>query len=424
MSLLRTLDLVDIQKPADQTEQKGIEKTPEAAAVSGVIGGQQNQYVHTKANAVAHAHDQTLSEPDLIAMEEGETIAQYNARVAQIQANRFGFFDSENDKKQVFEKPAKQAIEPMPALSSTVNEGPYNSTVKLNVQITNVPEVSEGVKPEEALEYLDQAFEAGAQAGKPVEQWMTTPNAVNDALVGIGPTLDNAINYFANNFSEKVYRDTQSILGRAGDSLDRTFAYPHSPTERAHIAGNLMPMFFFEGNTKKPIRPETVQQLGLEGMSESELAALAIRKAPSELVEYKMPELPAELNTLEYQQATPELLEAMSKKGRTFSIATEGSDDLRRLHQAGAQGSALGDHITLMENPRKITALEEFLHGTQRRLPTFAEVPDQIAEVHVKDFMMRHARLLGLDQNDLEALEWLKRDAIEKADIAGYTWLE
>lgn len=52
------------------------------------------------------------------------------------------------------------------------------------------------------------------------------------------------------------------------------------------------------------------------------------------------------------------------------------------------------------------------------------EIPDQIAEIHVKDFMIRHARLLGLDQNDLKALDLLKKDAIEKADNAGFTWKE
>ncbi|MBP6745268.1 hypothetical protein KA344_08530 [bacterium] len=142
------------------------------------------------------------------------------------------------------------------------------------------------------------------------------------------------------------------------------------------------------------------------------------------VAEFNMPELPPELKELQYQKTTSELLAAMGRKGRTFSIAREGSEDLRRLEQAGAQGGALGDHITIRENARKITALEEFLHGTQRRLRSFDDIPDQIAEVHVKDFMIRHARMLGLDRNDLKALDWLKSDAVEKADKAGFTWKE
>lgn len=114
----------------------------------------------------------------------------------------------------------------------------------------------------------------------------------------------------------------------------------------------------------------------------------------------------------------------MERKGRTFSIATQGSEDLRRLEAMNAQGGAIGDHITLRENARKITALEEFLHGTQRRLASFDDIPDSIAEVHVKDFMLRHARMLGLNENDLKALEWLKSNAIEKASKNGFTWKE
>ncbi len=416
--------MAEVQKRADHTEQEAIQKTPEEAAVSGVVAAKPNQDVFGEAKTAAHANDRTLSEPELIAMNEGESLAEYKARVAQIQANRFGFFDTEADNAKVFEKSAKQAVEPPPSLSPILNEAPYNSSVTLNVQITNVPEVSEPLKPEELLQYADATFEAGAQAVRPIENYMAQPNAVTDSLLQIGPALDTAVNYYANASADKVIQDAQTLITTAGAAVAAALDHPLTPDERAKAAGTIMPMFFFEGDTSEPIRPETIKQLGLEGLTETELAALAIRKTIPELVEFKMPEFPPELNTLEFQQATADLLKAMERKGRTFSIATEGSEDLRRLQQAGAQGGALGDHITLMENPRKITALEEFLHGTQRRLPSFAEVPDQIAEVHVKNFMMRHAKLLGLDQNDLEALEWLKKDAIEKADRAGYTWLE
>lgn len=140
--------------------------------------------------------------------------------------------------------------------------------------------------------------------------------------------------------------------------------------------------------------------------------------------EFNMPELPPELRHLDYQRATPELLDAMSRKGRTFSFATEGSDDLRRLQLANAQGAAMGDHITLKPNARKITALEEFLHGTQTKLGFGDDIPREIAEIHVKDFMIRHSKLLGLDQNDLKAIKWLKDDAIETARRVGFIWKE
>lgn len=419
--------MTEIQKTAEQTEQNRLQKIPEAAAASGVIDGQQNQEVHALANAAAHANDKTLSEPDLIAMEEGETIAQYKARVAQIQANRFGFFDSEKDCKQVFEKAAKQAIEPIPPLSPTLNDAPYNSTVKLNVQITNVPEVSEGVKPEETLQHLNQAFEVGAQTVRPIKQWMATSNAVNETLGSIGPYLGNTVTYFSNTRSQHVSRDLQTALGQVGETIDNTLSNPHGPKERARTAGNLIPFFFFEGNANEPVHPGTVKQFELESMSEAELLSLGIRRAGKETFDLHMPELPPELRNLDYQLASPEILEAMAAKGRTIVIATEGSEDLLRLERAGAQGSAFGSMITIKPNARKITALEEFLHGTQEKLGFFtreADIPFEISEVHVKDFMIRHARLLGLESNDLKALQWLKEDAIERAQRAGFIWKE
>lgn len=277
----------EIQKPADQAEERSVQTTSETAAVSGVIGGQQNQDIHMQASAVSHANDTTLSEPDMIAMKEHETPEEYRARVAQIQENRFGFFDSETEAKQasaqsvatktkIFEHPAKQGLEPIPPVSSVLNELPYGSTVKLNVQITNVPEVSESIKPQELLHYADVAFEAGAQAVKPVEKYMTQPNAVSDSLVGIGPVLDNTVNYYANTAAEQVGRDIKTALGFAGETLENALSHALMPEERAKVAGTVMPLFFFESNVKEPIRSDAVKQLGLDGLKESELSELGI----------------------------------------------------------------------------------------------------------------------------------------------------
>jgi hypothetical protein len=104
-----------------------LQKTPEAVKDGGVIATPPNQEVHCQAFANAHQNDKTLSEPDMIAINDGESVEQYKARVAQIQANRFGFFDSEKEDEHVFDKPAKEGVDPMPALSPTLREGPYNS---------------------------------------------------------------------------------------------------------------------------------------------------------------------------------------------------------------------------------------------------------------------------------------------------------
>lgn len=108
--------MAEVQKTADEAEQTSVKKTPESAAVSGVIGGQTNQEIHGQALVIAHSNDKTLSEPDMIAMGENETPAEYSARVAQIQMNRFGFYDSEQqntdpNKTQIAQASADTATE-------------------------------------------------------------------------------------------------------------------------------------------------------------------------------------------------------------------------------------------------------------------------------------------------------------------------
>lgn len=275
--------MTEAQKTIDQAEQKSVEKTPEKAAVSGVIGGQANQEVHGEAHAASHANDKTLSEPDMIAMEENETVAAYKARVAQIQANRFGFFDSAEEKKddagagvagktKIHEHPAKQAVEPIPELSPTMQKPPFESHVKANVQITNVPEVSEAVTEEVLGKYAETVLENAAAAVRQIENHLMTPNAINSDLQKIGQWAAEVPGHLSQN-ADQLNKDAQAIVDNTTAQIDK----PLTPDERAKMAGILLPMFFFEGG-KEPINPETIEQMGLEGMSEAELKALGIEK--------------------------------------------------------------------------------------------------------------------------------------------------
>ncbi|MCC7527156.1 MAG: hypothetical protein IT342_01465 [Candidatus Melainabacteria bacterium] len=391
-----------------------MQMTPEVAAVSAVVAAKPNQDVFGEAKTVAHANDKTLSEPDMIAMNENETIAESEARVAQIQANRFGFFDSEADAggSKVFEKSAKQAIEPPPTLSPLLNEAPFDSPVTLNVQITNVPEVSECVKPEELLKYAESTFAAGAQAVRQVEQHLAEPSAINNDIVNL-----------AGHFSQSPHQlnhDVHTLFSAAIEHIDHSL----TPDERAATAGELMPMFFFEGNAKEPVHPETAQQLGLEGMSESELKSLGIHRTMQEASDLRMPEVPKHLKHLELQPASPELLDAMRNKGREFIFAEPGSEEYRYLlaqRVEASTGRADMMHILMKEKPPKIAALEEFLHGTQKKIGLIDKVGQEIAEVRVKNFMLRHPRLLGLTDNDLTVLEALRQQEANYALRRGFS---
>lgn len=43
-----------------------------------------------------------------------------------------------------------------------------------------------------------------------------------------------------------------------------------------------------------------------------------------------------------------------------------------------------------------------------------------MAEVHVKDFMLRHQKLLGLDANDVVLLNALREQELHKLEKLGY----
>lgn len=282
--------MAEVQKTADQAEQKSITKTAEVVKEGGVIAGQPNQEVHGKAFEQAHQNDRTLSEPDMIALKEGETVAEYNERVAQIQANRFGFYDSEEEKKndagsagagntKIHEHPAKQAVEPLPGLSPSMQKPPFDSQVKANVQITNVPEVSEAVQQEVLGKYAEAVLENAAAAVRQIENHLAQPNAINSDFQKIGLWVSEGPGHFAES-PEQLNKDVSAMTTGAMEEIDK----PLTVDERAKMAGMLLPMFFFEGG-KEPINPETIDQLGLEGMTEAELKALGIEKRVERILE-------------------------------------------------------------------------------------------------------------------------------------------
>jgi hypothetical protein len=282
--------VAEIQKQADQAEQTSITKTAEAAKEGGVIAAPKNQEVHGQAFAQAHQNDKTLSEPDMIAMNDGETVAEYKERVAQIQTNRFGFIDSAEEKTndagagvaggtKVHEQPAKQAVEPLPALSPTMQQPPFDSSVKANVQITNVPEVSEAVQQEVLGKYAEAVLENAAAAVRQVENHLAQPNAINSDFQKIGQWLSERPGHLAQS-PEQLNKDISAATTGAMEEIDK----PLSVDERAKKAGMLLPMFFFEGG-KEPINPDTIEQMGLEGMTEAELKKLGIEKRIEQIAE-------------------------------------------------------------------------------------------------------------------------------------------
>ncbi len=107
------------------------------------------------------------------------------------------------------------------------------------------------------------------------------------------------------------------------------------------------------------------------------------------------------------EPASESLLRAIQRKGRTISYAAPGSEELRYLDYMGANANVGGPrmtHLLLRQDPRKVEVLEEFLHGTQYRLGILDSLGVRGAESHVKEFMLRHQRLLGITAEDVRVL--------------------
>lgn len=318
---------------------------------------------------------------------------------------------------QVYTAQAGQALENPGDIDKRLTEGDYQSSVKLNVQITNVLEVSTGIKPDELLGYVGQVMEAGAKAVRPIEEHLFQPNAVTQDLWNLPGNVDTVMDHLAQS-PEQLNEDVAVVTGRILDTIDK----PMTANERARAAGSLMPMFFFEGGGK-PLDKTAANQMKLDQMTAEELKLLGIER-----VEMHMPEVPRELQHLELTKAEPQLLDLMRAKGREIILFDDNSQEFLRLKSMGKEASVILtddgiDYISLKANPSKIAALEEFLHGTQRKIPLLKDQYDVILEIEVKDFMIRHRKLLGLSDNDVAVLDSLKQREIQEASRLGMRWI-
>ena len=66
------------------------------------------------------------------------------------------------------------------------------------------------------------------------------------------------------------------------------------------------------------------------------------------------------------------------------------------------------DPILLSRPASKAAILDEFLHGTQHKLGLIDKLGVAGAERHVKEFMIRHQSMLGLNDEDVGRLTALK----------------
>ena len=109
----------------------------------------------------------------------------------------------------------------------------------------------------------------------------------------------------------------------------------------------------------------------------------------------------SKISTFGATPASDELISSVGKK-RTIKL----NDCEEEL--SSYVGGKMDQTIYLGKNPLKAEVLEEFLHGTQKNLGLSFD--NLASEVHVKEFMMRHRKILGLNEADVRVVsETLRR---------------
>jgi hypothetical protein len=115
------------------------------------------------------------------------------------------------------------------------------------------------------------------------------------------------------------------------------------------------------------------------------------------------------------------LVKKLERKGWTINIVKEGSDEFKMLSSYNAEASMFDGqpkYIIVKEGASKSAFLEEFLHHTQLNLGLLEKYGNyQALEVHVKGFMLRHAKILGLDNpDDIKFLQQLQMEEIQRLE--------
>ena len=97
------------------------------------------------------------------------------------------------------------------------------------------------------------------------------------------------------------------------------------------------------------------------------------------------------------------LLDSLKRRGYDVQ---QSADVQKYLNLRGANAATfLQKDILLKMDPRKVEVLEEFLHNVQHRKGLTSKMNPVQLEIHVKDFMIRHKKMLGLSPGDVKWLE-------------------
>lgn len=287
----------DHEKPEKEPENK----QPVEVQRGGVIGGQAHQE-HWKGMDKAHWLDQDESATGLFFKpgEKGGSTSKFgiDGLDADVPGQEAPRKNADGTPYRVFNQPASMSPTPIAkdSISPELTQGDFQSSVKLNVQISQIPEVSKPISAHGAVEYTSTVIAAGAEAVRAAGEHFAEPNAINNDIVG-------ALEHFSHS-PEQTNNDLRSAVSGLMEKLEKAM----TPEQRAEMAGSILPMFFFSGE-KEPIHPRVARGMGIDKMSEEELGALSLERrntlagetvgevnprvysAPSRLVQERIAEL-------------------------------------------------------------------------------------------------------------------------------------
>lgn len=92
-------------------------------------------------------------------------------------------------------------------------------------------------------------------------------------------------------------------------------------------------------------------------------------------------------------------------RARDYTI-DQNAEVQRYLDQRGANAATfLNKDLLLRPDARKIEVLEEYLHNVQKDISLLNKMTPAQMVIHVKEFMLRHKKMLGISDADAQ---WLK----------------
>jgi hypothetical protein len=164
----------------------------------------------------------------------------------------------------------------MPRISDALRTAPYDSSVKLNIQVANGPqlELAQPVKPEELLNHFATVTQVSANISRnsalAVLEHFAQPNALNNDAVALAKHYSQSPDQFDKEVKFWLGTTTQHV-----EKLAEKLSKPMTPEQRAELAGAALPLFFMG---KELLSDETVEQIRLKDKPLQELKALGIYK--------------------------------------------------------------------------------------------------------------------------------------------------